>query len=457
MESRTNDNPIAFEHTDDSGKETRLNLDKTDGVVSGGEFKIGDEVSYKFTFPPPPKENPWELWKRCIYGLGAIVLIAILAYWAYRVTPCFACEELQEVDYSSTPTLLQDNNPPNVSNERSSSQSSNSSSSYKNENDSKKLARATPEMMLKIWDKYVIPITTKYHVALSHSPEGYTPEEILAGIAARESGGNPWAVNNDTTMGLMQVTPIRAEYMNKERQTPLGSRAYLGDSEGALSRSFFQFKTVVEDMVSLKSSVHACINSQSGNCNNPNPTDYSECVLDNIQILRKALKERGDKLAAVSSEFFNPLPTQQTYIRGISTSGDVHHGHDLGAQPGYPIHAVHGGLVIEKAIQINSKTGKGYGKYVVIDDGEFVWLYAHMKQFLVDKNEYITGDHIVGTVGDTGAKGNFHLHIECWTKAEWDKRKAGKPATPIKRIMWPTNHKKNGSLALRLPFSLLYI
>lgn len=120
----------------------------------------------------------------------------------------------------------------------------------------------------------------------------------------------------------------------------------------------------------------------------------------------------------------NPLPDYFEFIRGISLTGDVHHGYDLAAPKGQNIHAIKGGVVVDKGYQVN-KSGKGWGNYLFVSDGTYMWVYAHMTDRFVTKGDVIRQDQVIGTVGDTGAKGNYHLHIECWKIEEWKKKGSG--------------------------------
>ncbi len=146
-----------------------------------------------------------------------------------------------------------------------------------------------------------------------------------------------------------------------------------------------------------------------------------------------ALAHKGAYVSPLRPEDINE------YVRGVKPKVGKerpHHGHDLSANEGTPIFSTSGGRVIEKGYQVKKKTGKGYGNYLVIYDGKYVWRYAHMKSRSVRKGDVVRKGQQIGTVGDTGSPGAFHLHIECWTLSEWNKKEAGKDATPISEQLW---------------------
>lgn len=55
---------------------------------------------------------------------------------------------------------------------------------------------------------------------------------------------------------------------------------------------------------------------------------------------------------------------------------------------------------------------KYYGNYVVVENNEVRFKYAHMKEIKVKLNDEIKQGHIVGTVGSTGMSTGPHLHLE---------------------------------------------
>lgn len=141
--------------------------------------------------------------------------------------------------------------------------------------------------------------------------------------------------------------------------------------------------------------------------------------------------------------YYSPVPPPKSKrerdVRGVKPRVGLnrpHHGHDIARASGTPIFSTSKGKVIKRGYQVNAK-GKGYGNYLVIYDGKYIWRYAHMKSRSVHKGDIVQAGQQIGTVGDTGSPGSFHLHIECWTPVEYYKKeKGGKNATPISKKLW---------------------
>lgn len=87
---------------------------------------------------------------------------------------------------------------------------------------------------------------------------------------------------------------------------------------------------------------------------------------------------------------------------------DGHHGIDLAAKQGTPIHAVAAGTV---TVGHNAH----YGNFVAIDH-ERHWrtLYAHLDVVEVRTGEIIATGQPIGKVGATGMATGPHLHVEVW-------------------------------------------
>ncbi len=70
---------------------------------------------------------------------------------------------------------------------------------------------------------------------------------------------------------------------------------------------------------------------------------------------------------------------------------------------------MHGGIVT-----VPPYDARGYGKYVIVEGGNFRTFYAHLSQVGVSTGQEIKGGHIVGLVGTTGNSTGCHLHLELW-------------------------------------------
>lgn len=89
--------------------------------------------------------------------------------------------------------------------------------------------------------------------------------------------------------------------------------------------------------------------------------------------------------------------------------GDLrqHHGVDIGAPTGTPIHAYAAGTVSFAGTQ------GGYGKIVIIDHGNGITTrYAHQSAMDVAVGDRVGAGDVIGRVGATGTATGPHLHFE---------------------------------------------
>lgn len=106
-----------------------------------------------------------------------------------------------------------------------------------------------------------------------------------------------------------------------------------------------------------------------------------------------------------------PLNGTITSIFGARTSDNpivssYHTGLDIAAKTGTTIVAAHDGEVIE------ASTISGYGKCVMIKQGELLTVYAHCSSLNVKKGEVVKKGSKIGEVGMTGNATGPHLHFE---------------------------------------------
>lgn len=84
-----------------------------------------------------------------------------------------------------------------------------------------------------------------------------------------------------------------------------------------------------------------------------------------------------------------------------------HKGIDIVAPPGARIVATAAGFVIASAVE------RRYGRVVKIaHEGNFISVYAHNTQNLVDLGEWVAAGQVIATVGRTGRATAEHLHFE---------------------------------------------
>ncbi len=109
----------------------------------------------------------------------------------------------------------------------------------------------------------------------------------------------------------------------------------------------------------------------------------------------------------------HPLPTgrvSSSYgarVHPITGEERFHHGLDLAAPEGTPIHPVAPGRVVF------SGSRGGYGNLVEVEhpDG-WTTRYAHAEELLVAEGDWVTPERPLATVGQTGAATGPHLHFE---------------------------------------------
>ena len=98
-------------------------------------------------------------------------------------------------------------------------------------------------------------------------------------------------------------------------------------------------------------------------------------------------------------------------VRGGVISQGYRAGHraiDIAAPIGTPVYAADNGIVISSGY-----TRDGYGGRVIIDHQiDYVTLYAHLSQALVQEGDVVQKGQIIGYVGSTGNSTGPHIHFE---------------------------------------------
>lgn len=96
---------------------------------------------------------------------------------------------------------------------------------------------------------------------------------------------------------------------------------------------------------------------------------------------------------------------------------------DIAAPTGAFVTAADRGVVIRAGWN-----EQGYGNFVVIDHHiDYVTLYSHLADVLVEEGEVVAQGQIIGTVGSTGNSTGAHLHFEI--------RDFGRRANPLELLM----------------------
>lgn len=104
--------------------------------------------------------------------------------------------------------------------------------------------------------------------------------------------------------------------------------------------------------------------------------------------------------------------------RGTKKRRRPHRGIDLAAQRGSAVLASHDGVVI-----YTGKDFKGYGKMIMIENGPWATLYAHLDKIVVYEGQKVSQGDVIGALGNTGRSSGPHLHFEI--------RKVDGPVDPL--------------------------
>ncbi|WP_204353640.1 M23 family metallopeptidase [Salinisphaera orenii] len=113
-------------------------------------------------------------------------------------------------------------------------------------------------------------------------------------------------------------------------------------------------------------------------------------------------------------------PFSRSRVNPVTGKREPHHGVDMAAAVGTPIHAAADGTVKYKGWK------NGYGRIVQLKDfGGYSTRYAHMHRFAkgLQEGEHVKQGQIIGYVGQSGRTTGPHLHFEI--------RKNGTPHNPM--------------------------
>lgn len=164
--------------------------------------------------------------------------------------------------------------------------------------------------------------------------------------------------------------------------------------------------------------------------------------------LARGVERRADYLNVAESELFNAklkakrlptaLPVDAEYnasgfgtrIDPITGQSAMHEGIDFITQPGAPIAAAAGGVVIA------AEWHHSFGNMVEIDHGgDIVTRYAHTSVMLVKPGDIVKRGQKVAEVGSTGRSTGPHLHFEVRYRGIAQNPakflQAAQPATPV--------------------------
>lgn len=141
--------------------------------------------------------------------------------------------------------------------------------------------------------------------------------------------------------------------------------------------------------------------------------EYITSQVSNLQFeLEQKLSESGGNSDYAVGTMTHPLPSGILTAYYHDPSYPFRHlfehsGIDLAAPTGTPIRSAAPGIVAW------TRTGRSYGNYaMVIHEGGFATLYAHMSAFGASAGEYVNRGQTIGYIGSTGFSTGPHLHFE---------------------------------------------
>ena len=114
------------------------------------------------------------------------------------------------------------------------------------------------------------------------------------------------------------------------------------------------------------------------------------------------------KTASVKRKLMWPVKGGVLTSRFGTRNGKNHHGIDIGARRGTPIHAAHGGTV-----EFSGWGPTGYGLMIIIKHpGNLTTVYAHNSRNIVKKGSKVKRGQMIARIGKTGRASGPHVHFE---------------------------------------------
>jgi murein DD-endopeptidase MepM/ murein hydrolase activator NlpD len=94
--------------------------------------------------------------------------------------------------------------------------------------------------------------------------------------------------------------------------------------------------------------------------------------------------------------------------------GFFHRGVDLNGELGEPVYPLMDGRV-----EVVAYGRFSYGNHLIIDHGSgFKSLYAHLAKIVVEENETVDKNTVIGTIGTSGWATGSHLHLEVYDNGQ---------------------------------------
>lgn len=233
--------------------------------------------------------------------------------------------------------------------------------------------------------------------------------------------------------GWPVVTPLVDLLSSRERQN---QERYLRENLDALARKLGELQARLVQLESLGERVSqmagvpmADVSARAGS--GGALVDASDLTLSELDRLLSRTIDRvdggGDRFALIESRLFAErvrkamLPTQEPVMDAATGSGfgfridpvtgqrAMHTGLDFPAEPGTPILAAAGGVVVTQEFH------PAYGQMVEIDHGNgLITRYAHASHVHVARGDIVRRGQRIADVGSTGRSTGPHLHFEVW-------------------------------------------
>ncbi len=136
----------------------------------------------------------------------------------------------------------------------------------------------------------------------------------------------------------------------------------------------------------------------------------------NAAISQKYTYLEGDYAWPIAAEYWGSCVVTSPYGNRkdpITGKPAFHNGVDIAAPYGTPVQSVKSGTVIR------SEFSESYGNVIVVSHGDGTsTLYAHLFKRLVDLNDKVLQNQVIGRVGATGRATGNHLHFGVYRGSE---------------------------------------
>lgn len=237
------------------------------------------------------------------------------------------------------------------------------------------------------------------------------PENILAAIIMQESTWNPNAVNEKTgCFGLTQLHPnYWPAWAKRYGFDPVtdqwNPRAQIIVGANVLKGYIGTLPDWESDQWDKDHKFRAALARYGG---------YGEKVQDAGDyinaIVAKAKAYMKPTVFPVAGYSFGDITSPYAY-RVMDGKHAFHGGIDIGCPAGSDITSASSGIITEIGANGQGKWGGIYGNYIVITDMNYKYLYAHLSNILVKKNQIVAPGQIIALSGNTGKSTGAHLHF----------------------------------------------